>query len=184
MTNIILIAIALALDAFGVALGVGCGTEMKFKEKFSIILSFGFFQFLFAFLGAGLGNYIDQYIFNITGYVSGIVILLIGILLLREGYKNDEACMYKNLKLWTYIVLGVSVSIDALGVGFSVLYNLNWVIVFSNTLMIGIITAILTFFSFIVIKYIKNFMVVEKYADYIGGLVLILFGINMIFRVI
>jgi putative Mn2+ efflux pump MntP len=179
MENIILIAVALALDAFGVGLGVGCGTNMKVEEKTGIVLSFGFFQFLFALIGAGVGKYIDQNIFNITGYLSGIIILLIGFLLLREGYKNDEACIYTNLKFWTYIVLGVSVSIDALGVGFSVLYNLNVSIILINTLIIGLISSVLTMASFIVVNYIKNFVIVERYADYIGGVVLIIFGLRM-----
>ncbi|MGM0501861.1 MAG: manganese efflux pump MntP family protein [Bacillota bacterium] len=180
MTNIVLIAVALALDAFGVALGIGCGAEMKEKEKVGIILSFGFFQFLFAFLGAGLGNYIDQYIFSITGYISGGIVLLIGLLLLREGYKNDEACRYKNIRFWTYIVLGISVSIDALGIGFSVLYYLDAAVIMTNTVVIGVITAVLTWFSFMIVDYIKNLIIVEKYADYIGGIVLVLFGLNMI----
>ena len=180
MLNIIFIAIALALDAFGVALGVGCGTKMKFKEKSGIVFSFAFFQFLFALLGAGLGSYIDKNIFNITGYISGIVILFIGLLLLWEGYKDDEACMYANLKFWTYIVLGISVSIDALGVGFSALYSFSSAVIFGNTLIIGIVTAILTTISFVVVTHIKNFLIVEKYADYIGGIVLIIFGIKMI----
>lgn len=180
MTNIIFIAVALALDAFGVALGIACGTELKRGEKVGIIISFAFFQFLFAFLGAGLGSYIDSNLFNITGYISGMIILIIGFLLLWEGYKEDEACIYVNLELWTYIVLGVSVSIDALGVGFSVLYPLNLLLTFSNTLVIGIIAAVLTIFSFVLVNYIKNFIIVEKYADYIGGLVLVLFGLKMI----
>ncbi|MBM7556452.1 manganese efflux pump [Halanaerobacter jeridensis] len=180
MLNIIFIALALALDAFAVALGVGCGTQMKLREKSGIVISFAFFQFLFALLGAGLGNYIDKNIFNITGYISGTMILLIGMLLLWEGYKDDEACMYANLEFWTYIVLGISVSIDALGVGFSALYNFDLSLIFGNTLIIGLITAILTGTSFIVVKYIKNFLIVEKYADYIGGVVLIIFGLKMI----
>ncbi|MFO7819248.1 MAG: manganese efflux pump [Halanaerobacter sp.] len=180
MLNILLIAVALALDAFGVALGVGCGTDLKAKEKFGIIFSFAFFQFFFALLGAGLGNYINKNIFNITGYISGLVIFLIGLLLIREGYKDDEVCIYCNLKLWTYIVLGISVSIDALGVGFSVLYNLNLSTIFSGTLIIGLVTSILTLLAFVLTNYIKNFMIVEKYADYIGGIVLILFALKMI----
>ncbi|GAB6098416.1 manganese efflux pump MntP family protein [Halanaerocella petrolearia] len=181
MLGIIPIAIALALDAFGVALGIGCGSKISSKERFGLIFSFGLFQFLFSFTGAIVGNYIDSNLFNISSSVSGIIILLLGLLLLKEGYENDETCLYRKIELATYIILGVSVSIDALGVGFSILYNLNISAIIAKTIVIGLICSILTFISFVIVNYIKNFMIVEKYADYLGGLILVVFGLKMIF---
>jgi putative Mn2+ efflux pump MntP len=180
VARILVISLALALDAFGVSLGLGCGSELKKKEKLGIVFSFGFFQFFFAFLGAVVGNYIDANFFTITGYMSGIVILFLGILLFREGYKKEEECIYTNLTFWTYVVLGISVSIDALGVGFSILYNFGLKLISGQAIIIGIITAGLTILSFIVVRYIKRFAIVEKYADYIGGTILIIFGLKMI----
>lgn len=184
MTNIILIAIALALDAFAVALGLGCGSRLRAKEKFLIVLSFGFFQGLFAIFGAQLGRYINSNIFDFGNYIGGAIILIIGILFLKEGYENQEACVYMEFSPWTYIVLGVSVSIDAFGVGFSVLYNLDIIPILSNGTTIAVITAILTAVSLMIVNYIKNFAIIEKYANYLGGIILVIFGINMLMDII
>ncbi len=180
MPPIFLIGIALALDAFGVSLGIGCGKKLKISEKAAIVISFSFFQFLFALVGALLGGFIDTNLFSITGYISGSIIFLLGLLLFREGYKNKEECIYRELSLWTYIILGMSVSIDALGVGFSVLYDLNLLLLSSRSIIIGIITMGLTVVSFLIVNYIKQFALVEKYADYIGGTILIIFGLKML----
>lgn len=176
MISVIPIAIALALDAFGVALGIGCGSQIKSQEKLGLIFSFGLFQFLFSLLGAIVGNYIDSHFFSISGYVSGLIILLLGLFLIKEGYQQEETYIYHNLTFMTYIILGVSVSIDALGVGFSVLYNLNLVTIISKTIVIGVVTSLLTFSSLVIANYIKNFSLVEKYADYLGGIILVVLG--------
>ena len=179
--SIIILGIALSLDAFGVALGLGCGSKLTIKEESSIILSFGFFQFLFALAGALIGNFIDSNIIQISATFSGLIIVLLGIYLINEGRQIEKECFYYNLSFAKYIALGIGVSIDALGVGFSTLYNQQINTLIINSIVIGLITATLTFFSFKTVYYIRNFKVVEKYSDYIGGIILVLFGLTMIF---
>lgn len=91
--KIFIFGLALSLDAFGVAMGVGCGKKLNLREEASIIFSFAFFQYFFVFLGGILGNFINSNVFSISGFVSGLVILLLGMLLLKEGYKNKEECI-------------------------------------------------------------------------------------------
>ena len=179
--SIIILGFALSLDAFGVALGLGCGTKLNIKEESSIILSFGFFQFLFAMIGALIGSFIDANIINISEAFSGLIIVLLGLYLINEGRKLEEECIYYNLSLAKYVVLGIGVSIDALGVGFSTLYNQQINILILNSIIIGIITASLTFVAFKTVCYIRNFKIIEKYSDYIGGIILVFFGLTMIF---
>jgi putative Mn2+ efflux pump MntP len=178
--KIFIFGLALSFDAFGVALGIGCGKRLNLKETASIIFSFAFFQYLFAFLGGIVGNLINSNLFNISGFFSGAVIILLGILLLKEGYENDEDCVYYDLDFWKYIVLGISVSIDALGVGFSVLFKYPISTLIINSIIIGIITLVVTLFSLKIVKFIRNFTLVEKYSAYMGGLILIIFGLKML----
>lgn len=162
-------------------MAIGCGTYTNFKDKTKLIFSFGFFQFLFALLGGAVGSYINHNFFNISNYLSGTIIFLLGILLIKEGYKNNEECIYRKLNFWTIIILGVSVSIDALGVGFSLLFKSDYYLIFKNSIIIGIIASIITAAAFKAVEYIKHISLVEKYADYIGGIILLLIGINTIF---
>jgi len=178
--DIILIAVALALDASGVSMGVACGTKLNMKNRISLILSFGFFQFLLALSGALLGNFINTRIIRISDIASGVIIFIIGIILFREGFKREEECIYRRLTFWTVAILGISVSIDALGIGFSIMHKEMFLNMLNKSLIIGIIAAIFTMFSLYIIRYLKKIIIIEKYSDFIAGIILIIFGINMI----
>jgi len=178
--EIILIAIALSLDASGVSMGIACGTKLNSKNRLSLIFSFGFFQFLLALIGALLGNFINQRIIEISDIASGIIILIIGIILFREGFKKEEECIYRRLTFISIVILGISVSIDALGIGFSVLYNEMFLEMLYKSLIIGIIASIFTSLSLVIIRHLKKIIIIEKYADFIAGVILIIFGINII----
>lgn len=179
--KILIVAFSLALDAAGVAMAIGCGTNPNFKEKSSIVFSFGFFQFLFALMGALIGHYIDLKFFTISNYFSGTVLLVLGIYLIIEGYQSEEECIYTNLSLWTIIILGISVSIDALGAGFSIIFNFSYSIMFYNSIIIGLIASLLTAAAFKIILYIKHIAIVERYASYLGGIILVLLSLNIMF---
>ncbi len=178
--KILLIAVALALDASGVSMGIACGTKLNIKNRISLITSFGFFQFLLALTGALFGNFINTTIIEVSDIASGIIIVIIGIILFLEGFKREEECIYHRLTFWTVVILGISVSIDALGIGFSVMHKEAFIEMINQSLVIGITAAVFTFASLNIIKYLKRIIIIEKYSDFIAGVILIIFGFNMI----
>lgn len=184
--GVLLIPVALALDAFGVALSLGFSNKYKLRQLLVFCLSFGFFQFLLSFLGGVFGDLVNSYILSIPKVFGGMVILIVGIFMFKEAFhKNDnedkrdskEKKIFNNL----YITLGISVSIDALVVGFTA-YNLhNISLIFLNTLLVGVVTLILSIFSLVLSTHLKKIHFITKYADFLGGVLLILFGLKMIF---
>lgn len=178
--SLFLIAVALSLDAFGVSLCVGLNRMATRKYKALCILSFGFFQFLFSIAGAYAGFLFNTYIVSVPKVIGGIVITLVGILMIKEGLENKEECALVKPGMW--IILGVSVSIDAMVVGFTALNNIiSGYMILKDTLFIGLITVINCIFAFIIAKYLKKIEIIGKYADYIGGIILIIFGLKMVF---
>jgi len=178
--ELLLIALALSLDAFGVALCIGLNDKAKLNNKIAFATSFGFFQFLFAFIGAFAGFLFNTYVASVPNVIGGIIIVLVGGLMIKEGLENKGECPLLNFKM--YIVLGISVSIDAMVVGFTAFNKvISNIILLQDTLFIGIITFIMSIGAFFISRYLKRIEVVGKYADYIGGVILILFGLKMIF---
>lgn len=181
--SILFIPIALALDAFGVSLSLGFSNKYKLKQLMMFCLSFGFFQFLFSFIGGIFGDIVNSYILAIPKVFGGIIILIVGIMMLKESFSNDEdeedikKSLFNNL----YITLGVSVSIDALVVGFTAYNVYNSYLIFLNTLLVGVITLLLCVFAIFLSLYLRKLNFIAKYADFLGGTILILFGIRMIF---
>ncbi|MFL0194913.1 manganese efflux pump MntP family protein [Clostridium sp. WILCCON 0269] len=178
--SLFLIALALSLDAFSVSLSVGLNSEIKRKNKIQFSLSFGFFQFLFAIIGAYAGFLFNKYIASVPAIVGGAVVSIVGILMLKAGFENKKG--YTLMRPGMVILLGVSVSIDALVIGFTTLNNItNNLSIICSTLFIGIVTFVLTSFAFIISRYLQKIHAISKYADYIGGVILIIFGIKMMF---
>jgi putative Mn2+ efflux pump MntP len=178
--SLLLIALALSLDAFGVALSIGLNKGVNFKSKMIFCFSFGFFQFFFSFIGTYLGIYFTKYITTMPNIAGGLVILIVGLLMIKEGMDERGVCL--QFKPSMYILLGVSVSIDALIVGFTAFNHISsFATVILYTLFIGVVTFIICLLAFIISIYLNRIEIIARYANYIGGIMLIALGFKMIF---
>lgn len=176
--NVLLIGAALAMDACGVALSIGINCQVGPAKKIRFILSFAFFQFFLAYLGAALGLIINQRIVALPAVIGGIAVLVVGALMIREGAEDKDECIL--VRPWMEIILGISVSIDAMVVGITALYSRGEYI-FGDGLLIGLVTLVLVTAAFFLSKALQNTPLVTKYADYIGGVILVVFGLKMLF---
>lgn len=177
--SLMIIAIALSLDAFGVALSIGLNPHVKASNKIGFIISFGFFQFILSFIGAYAG-YLFTSFASVPSIIGGIIIAIVGVMMIKEGFEEKEECML--LKKSMYLILGISVSIDALVVGFVTLNSIISIsVLLTDTIIIGVTTLILTSIAFLLTKYLNKVQFICKYADFIGGTILILFGFKMMF---
>ncbi|MFC0903146.1 manganese efflux pump MntP family protein [Clostridium sp. MT-14] len=178
--SLLLIALALSLDAFGVSLCIGLNKAISRKIKIQFIGSFGFFQFFFAISGAYAGFLFNRYIVSVPEVIGGALVLITGVLMLRDGLKNKKESLF--FKPGMVMVFGISVSIDALIIGFTTLNNIesNLNLLYS-TLFIGITTFLISLIAFLISGYLRKIHIISKYADYIGGIILIIFGIKMMF---
>ena len=100
--------------------------------------------------------------------------------MINDGMEHKEQCILFSPKM--YIILGASVSIDALVVGFTALgTRKSYSLIFGYTMVIGTVTLIMSALAFVIAKHLKKLSIVARFADYIGGIILILFGIKMMF---
>lgn len=176
---LILIAIALAMDAFGVTLGVGLNKCLYAKHKIMYILSFSFFQFLFTYIGGSLGYLFDTYVTSIPSVIGGIIMIIVGILMIIDGLKEKENTIL--IKKSTSLILGISVSIDALVIGFTNFHNQGISLsLFINSIFIGLVTMFMCTLGFFLCRFICKIDYVVRYSNFLGGLTLICFGIKML----
>jgi len=178
--SIIIIGVALAMDAFGASLSIGINSVIKKRKKIYYLISFGFFQFSLFFLGSMLGNFCNTYIISISNTLGGIVIAIVGILMIIDGVKNNKASILTKNSM--VIFLGISVSIDAMVVGFTAFYEIkSGIVLFLYSILIGLITLFVCSIGFYICRYIRKLSLPCKYANFFGGFSLIVFSIKMIF---
>lgn len=178
--DVTIIGIALAMDAFGITLGIGINTILNKKHKIKFILSFAFFQFLFTYVGGILGYLFDTYIAKISSIAGGIIISIVGILVIIDSFKEKENEML--IKNSTCLILGISVSIDALVIGFTAFHEISdKLLLFIDSVLVGLITLFICTLGFIICKYIKKIKFITEYSNFLAGIILIFFGVKMIF---
>lgn len=194
--TIVLTAFALAMDAFAVSVTKGMALKNLTKSiAIKIALFFGVFQAAMPLIGWMLGISFQGYIKAIDHWIALILLSILGGKMIYEFYESrKEAATEKeedeievsttlegegnnkvelsNKELTT---LAIATSIDALAVGISFAFlNVNIV---SSSLIIGLITFIVCFIGVIAGKKIGG--IFKDYAELIGGIILIIIGINI-----
>lgn len=179
--DVILIGIAMSMDALGLTISLGINPYLVKRNKIRFIISFAFFQFLFLFLGGITGRFFDTYVVSIPHVIGGAIISLIGIIMLVSAFKHSDKDDSVLVKKSMYMILGMSVSVDALVVGFTAFHEVNPIATFVDASLVGLITLFLCTTGFFLCRYARRVDFICKYADILGGLILLVLGLEMIF---
>lgn len=178
----LLTGFALAMDAFAVSVTKGM-TLRKITTfiSFKIAFFFGLFQGLMPFIGWFIGIRFQSYITAVDHWIALFLLSFIGLKMIFEAYedsRNPEITVTCDDELdnTELIILSIATSIDALAVGVSFAF-LN-VHIIPLCLSIGIITFVLCFLGAMIGKILGP--VFKNYSQIIGGIILILIGINIL----
>ena len=99
--------------------------------------------------------------------------------MIYDGKRKNNNLTKKN---GVIIFLGISVSIDALAVGFTVLSEIKYVsVIICYCIIMWLITSILCIISFIISKLVRKINIISKYSNYLGGIILIVMAIKAAF---
>lgn len=172
--EILLIGLSLSVDAFTISICKGLKDNNK-KNGLIIISFFSLFQFIMPILGFYFGNILSNKIIEYHSYFSSILLIVIGILMIKEDRITDinNKLNYKEL-----FILSIATSIDAFVVGLS--FSFIKTNIFSSSIIIGLITFIICAIGY----YLGNLFnkKAHQYAGLIGGLTLIFLGIKILFN--
>jgi manganese efflux pump family protein len=115
MIAAILLAFALAMDAFAVALTQGAKFRPSAAGGFAIALTFGVFQALMPLAGWGIGAVALAYVEAVDHWIAFGLLAFLGVRMLG-GHVGDEEAAHA-LTGRTLLIAGVATSIDALAAG-------------------------------------------------------------------
>ena len=194
--TIILTGFALAMDAFAVSVTKGMTLKnLTKKMAIKIALFFGVFQAAMPLIGWLLGISFQGYIQAIDHWIALILLSILGGKMIYEFYENRKESANEGNEIVSEIsttldaeennkselsnkeltTLAIATSIDALAIGVSFAFlNVN---ILSSSLIIGIITFVVCFIGVIAGKKIGG--IFKDYAELVGGIILIIIGINI-----
>ena len=177
--TILLIAAALAMDAFSVS--ITCGMIIPrpgFGHYFRLSFHFGLFQFMMPIIGYSAGMYLEKYIRAVDHWIAFSLLLLIGLKMIHDAFQKkeeDTECKdpSRGLRL---LILAVATSIDALAVGFSI-GVLGGSIVLPS-IIIGVVCAVFSIIGVALGNHASRY--ISRGGELIGGIVLILIGVKIL----
>jgi putative Mn2+ efflux pump MntP len=178
LSDIILIAIGLAMDCFAVS--IACGIAMKpfrWVPAIRIALLFGLFQAIMPLLGWLAGSTFKHLIESFDHWIAfGILMLLGGRMLWEYFFVHPDQKVLNPFKKKVAVTLAFATSIDALAVGLSFAF-----LHIDLIKPVSIIGAASLFFAalglFIGNRYGHRFKIP---AELFGGLVLIGIGVKIL----
>lgn len=178
--SIILIGVALAMDAFAVALSRGIGfKKFEVNSTVAMAITFGIFQAVMIIIGRFIGGYFSSFIEKYNNVIVFIVFVGLGAKLLYDAIKgNEEDDEKKRLDLKTLIMLGLATSLDALAVGVTfVTYKGDLLF---PPIIIGVVTFIMTVIA-AMLGYLVGKRIDSKVGEIIGAIILIILGLRVLF---
>ena len=191
MIEVILLAIALAMDAFAVSIGLGAKSQKQspaYMLRLAIYaaLYFGVAQGVMPLIGYLLGAVLLGWLATAAPWIGGGILILLGAKMLYEAFNGEVEALVEDsfdeniqekINHRMMFMLAIATSIDAMAAGFTLnLLALNaWLACF----IIAIITAGFGFFGIYLGKSSGTWL--EDKAEILGGLVLIAIGIKVMF---
>lgn len=179
--ELITIAIALAMDAFAVSIATGVTLKtVSPRQTFRLAWHFGLFQALMPIIGWYLGGTVSSYIEAYDHWIAFGLLGYIGYKMIKEALEDEDEAKGDPTKGMTMVVLSIATSIDALAVGLSL--SMLGVSVWWPSLVIGIVALLFTVAGLHFGKTAAKAHQVGKYAELLGGTVLICIGIKILWE--
>jgi len=175
--SILILALALAADAFGVGISVGLTCRAP-RQIFRLSWHFGLFQALMPAAGALAGVLLRELVQTYAPYVAALLLAAIGLKMLWESahQKPEKECPDPT-KGWSLLGLSLAVSIDAFVAGIGMVM-LNAPLL-SACLIIGLITGLATVFAMLNGAWLRKALGI--WAERVGGAMLLLLAVRALF---
>jgi manganese efflux pump family protein len=181
LINTLLIAVALAMDAFAVSIAAGVTLKsVSPRQTFRLAWHFGLFQALMPIIGWSAGLTLRSYITPYDHWVAFAMLAFVAQGMLRSAFKgeNAESDAKDPTKGMTMVMLSVATSIDALAVGVSLsMINIS---IWTPALIIGLVAGTFTTAGMHLGKMVGRVAQLSRWAEITGGVVLLAIGVNLL----
>ncbi len=182
LSEILLIALGLSMDAFAVALASGATMKrLHIPNALKMGFFFGGFQALMPVLGWAAGRGMADFISGWAHWLAFILLSAVGAKMIYEAgqLKEEEDCGETRtcpFDTGTLTVLALATSMDALAVGLS--FSLLRVSIITPVLIIGLVTFLMALAGVRIGSGGGHFF--EHKMEAVGGFVLIAIGLKLL----
>ncbi len=175
MLEVIILAIALSMDAFAVSIGLGSKNNNP-RLGIKAGLFFGIFQALMPFIGYLGGKGVLGWVEDYAPWIACGLLVAIGGKMIYESTQEGVEEVIGSITNKMMLLLAIATSIDAMAAGFSL--TLLEVNAYLACAIIGVTTFAFSYAGVQIGR--KNGTWLESKAEMFGGVVLVLIGVKML----
>jgi putative Mn2+ efflux pump MntP len=172
---ILIMAVALGLDALSLGIGIG----MKGIRKLDILkLSFivAVFHMIMPLIGMFMGSYVSTLLGHVATKAGGILLILLGLHMVYSSLRGEEIPSIDHRTLAGMMLFALSVSIDSFSVGVSLgMFAGDMAL---TVLMFGTLGWIMSITGLMLGRNMGRW--IGEYGEAIGGIILLAFGVNFL----
>ena len=177
LTEIFVIGIGLAMDAFAISVCKGLSMKkLALKKAIIIALYFGVFQALMPVLGYFLGSTFSLFVQKVDHWIVFSLLVIIGGNMIKSTTDDEKEKINDRIDVKTMVVLAIATSIDALAVGVTfAFFEINLLLAIS---IIGVVTFSLAILGVVIGNKFGNKF--QNKAELAGGIILIIIGLKIL----
>lgn len=175
MIEVLILAIALSMDAFAVSIGLGA-KENSPGLALKAGLFFGIFQALMPFIGYMGGKSVLGWVEAYAHWIAFGLLALIGAKMIYEGLHEGIEEEISSITNKMMLILAIATSIDAMAAGFSL--TLLDADPYVACITIGVTTFAFSWVGVLIGKNSGTWL--EDKAEIFGGIVLVLMGFKIL----
>jgi putative Mn2+ efflux pump MntP len=120
LIKVAVVALSLGLDVFAVSVGVGMrGVPVALRWR--IGSAFTLAEVSMTLIGAGLGAVAGRLLGDVAGYLGFAALIGVGTYMVVQAVRESESGGIDFSRGWGLFLGAISISLDSLGIGFSIL---------------------------------------------------------------
>ena len=176
LITLLLLALALGTDAFSLCLGIGLA-GVSLTQIAMISFSVLAFHILMPLAGWQIGEVAGRFLGQAAGIVGALVLLYLGVRMIRQSLPGGCAAAPKIVlvKDWGLLLLALSVSMDALAVGFTL--GTRGTNLLLTVFTFGIVAGLMTLSGLLLGRWLGRW--IGGRAQLAGGVILIGIGVKL-----
>ncbi|MCL6449258.1 MAG: manganese efflux pump MntP family protein [Armatimonadetes bacterium] len=174
--TLLLLALALGTDAFSLCLGVGLA-GVSGAQIAMISISILAFHILMPLAGWQIGEAAGRFLGQAAGVVGALVLFYLGARMIWQSLPGGGAAAPKIVlvKDWGLLLLALSVSMDALAVGFTL--GTRGTNLLLTVFTFGIVAGLMTLSGLLLGRWLGRWL--GERAQLVGGVILIGIGVKL-----
>lgn len=177
LVTLLIMAMAVSVDAFSVSLGLGT-YKFRLRQIIYIGLIVGLFHVLMPLAGIFMGHMLAHIFGIITTYIGGILLITLGVQMIYFCFRNDEKSVGSPIG-FGLLFFSLILSLDSFSAGLSLgMFGVRAVIAVT---CFGIVATILTWTGLILGR--KATFLTGTYGEIFGGIILITFGLKLLWPI-